>query len=461
MTLHRAASRARAAGWWVLLAFATGCRTTSAPDPVPLLPGTLLSPSLKALTGVNVVDVESGAIARDQTLLVSNERIAAIGPRATMVVPESAQVIDGRQRLWVIPGLVDVHAHVFESREFLVYLSQGITTVRNLHGVAAHLAWRDRLTAGKLTGPRLITAGAIIDGDPPGRSTNVVVRDVASARAEVRRQATLGYDLLKLYDNIGLAPYRAVVDEARAVGLPVTGHLPTPVGLDSLLAGPHQGIIEHLEELLPLFGPTLSDGDVDVVAHRLATAGIAVVPTMVVFDGAARMAEDWPALQRRPEAAYVTRDVRAMFRWTETAAERQGRAAAAAFFRGRLSFMQRVLLPALDRAGVVVLPGADAPIPPLVPGYAYTDELFLMMGAGLSPRQVLTAATAGAARALGREGDFGRIRVGLSADLVLLAENPLADPTVLKAPVGVMTRGRWYARRMLKASADSIFAAIP
>jgi imidazolonepropionase-like amidohydrolase len=105
--------------------------------------------------------------------------------------------------------------------------------------------------------------------------------------------------------------------------------------------------------------------------------------------------------------------------------------------------LRRRLVAALPRAGVGVLAGSDAAPAGL------TDELVELVASGLSPYQTLRAATADAARFLGRTHEFGTVSVGLVADLLLVEDDPLGDLHALDAPAGVVTRGRWLDHRQL------------
>ena len=115
-----------------------------------------------------------------------------------------------------------------------------------MHGVPRHLAWRDSIDRGDILGPRLFSAGPILDGDPPMRATNRVVRSVEDARAVVGEQLDAGYDFIKIYDNVSPAIYAAITAEARIRGRKVVGHLPTPVGLEgaTTTVGQH-GVVIH------------------------------------------------------------------------------------------------------------------------------------------------------------------------------------------------------------------------
>ena len=407
-----------------------------------------------AFVDVNLLTMDSTAVQLRRVVLVENGRISRIGDAATPI-PDGVMRIEGNGTRWLVPGLVDMHVHLFDRGEFLQYLASGITTVRNLHGVARHLAWRDSLAHGFMVGPRLITAGPIIDGDPPTRGTNIVVRNAAEATAEVDRQATLGFDWIKVYDNISPDAYRAVIAAAERHGLPLSGHLPTPVTLAGVLAA-RQRVIEHVEELLPLFRDGRDTMGVDSTARALAAAGIAVTPTMVVYQSALDQVENWAGVKARPAMRHFNPATGEQWGWEPTGAARSGNAQGLARFRRTTEFFLTALVPALHRAGVMLLAGSDAPIPAIIPGHGYHDELHLLQRAGLSPLEVLRIATRNAAVVTGHDATRGRIRVGHDADLLLLDADPRTDVRALQQRVGVMVAGRWHAQGELMMRLDSL-----
>lgn len=411
-------------------------------------------PAVTAFIDVNVITMDSVPVLLHQVVLVEQGRVTGIGGM-DLGIPAGARRIEGAGTRWLMPGLVDMHVHVFDRGELLQYLANGITTIRNLHGMPIHLAWRDSLGRGLIRGPRLITAGPILDGDPPMRGTNIVVRTAADASAEVDRQAAAGFDWIKVYDNISPEAYRAVVAAAARHGLPVAGHLPTPVTLAGVIAA-RQRVIEHVEELLPLFADGRTVAGVDSVARAIAGAGIAITPTLVVHQSALDQVRDWPAVQARAEMRFLNPTTRQQWGWDPTGNGRSGNAQDLARFGRTTNFFNTTLVPALHRAGVVLLAGSDAPIAAIIPGFGYHEELLLLHGAGLSATEVLRIATLNAAMVTGTDNRRGRVRVGQDADLLLLKADPRSDLGALKRRAGVMVGGRWHAQAELDAALDSL-----
>src|SRR5262249_12280119 len=114
--------------------------------------------SAVAFVHAAVVPMDAPRVLRDQTVVVEKDRIAAVGPSASTRVPAGARVVDARG-LYLAPGLADMHVHLYTEEDLAVHVLNGVTTVFNLDGRPAHLAWRERVASGELLGPSIVTAG--------------------------------------------------------------------------------------------------------------------------------------------------------------------------------------------------------------------------------------------------------------------------------------------------------------
>lgn len=443
----------------LLLAGAVACTRTSdlsAPPASVSVPDEDSPPTATiALVDVNVVTMSGPTPLQHQTIIVRDGRVATLAPVARVTVPTNAFRIDGAGRLYVLPGLTDMHVHMFDRDEMILYLANGITTVRNMHGIMRHLAWRDSIARGELLGPRIYTSGPIIDGDPPTRSTNVVIRTPDEVRRVVDEQIDAGFDFIKIYDNVPLDLYRVLTAEARARGKIVVGHLPTPVGIDGIMEPNGQHGVEHAEELLPFFDDGRSDAGLATTARRFAQADIWLDATIDVYASALAQSQNWTALKARPEMAYVNPETSRTWGWEETARSRTGPGATQRFQR-TTTFMTQRLIPEFRAGGVHLLAGSDAPIPALIPGFALLDELDLLRSAHLTPFEVLQTATTNPATFLGQAADLGPLTAGRLADLLVVDTNPLENLGALRRRRGVIVRGRWLSQVGLQRRLDSL-----
>jgi imidazolonepropionase-like amidohydrolase len=405
----------------------------------------------------------SPEVLRDQTVLVENGRIVALGPASTLAVPHGARRIEGDGR-YLMPGLIDMHAHVWDTPELTLYVAYGVTTVRNMWGTPSHLSWRELTATGKLLGPKLYTAGPILDGEPPTWPAGVLT-DEQAAREEVQREKRAGYDFIKVYDGLRPEVWRALLDEAKKHRMPVVGHPPLAVGIEGAVAQ-GQATVEHLYGLEALAQrsdsptahvatrkerrqawPHVDPTRLDDVARRLARSGTAFCPTLVLFKRHVAGAEA-RRLYERPEMRFVFPLWRSW--WTPTDNDDASVKTSRDAWPLRLRAVR-----ALHQAGAKLLVGTDSGNPFIIAGEAVHEELALLVDAGLSPYEALKAATRDAAEVLG-DTELGTIELGKRADLLLLEKNPLDDIRNTTERTGVMVQGRWYSNAELTRRLEGI-----
>ncbi|MEM7048148.1 MAG: amidohydrolase family protein [Acidobacteriota bacterium] len=388
----------------------------------------------------------------DQTLLVRGAVITALGARDEVAIPDGVEVISGEGR-YVVPGLVDSHVHLDDPSELDIYPTYGITTVVNLRGVGRHLRWRDEIARGERFGPRLVTAGDYLDGDPPWMEPMTSVTTPEDAAQVVREQKQAGYDLVKVYSQLSTDQLRAITAAAREVGTVVVGHASNNYDLETLIAA-GQSNVAHGQQLLRWYLPeSPSDAEIDTVARQLAAGGVSVTPNLSWTLGLLRQGEDLAALLEEPDAGWLhpavlqpwrpgfNRYIRDAETWVPDV-------------RQRFEIEKR-LVSALHQAGVTLLAGTDASTSGVYPGASLHDELLLLEEAGLTPAQALATATRNPGELLHRwlpQGPrSGEISVGMQADLLLVEGDPLADLGRLRRPAGTMLAGRWHPRSDLEA----------
>jgi imidazolonepropionase-like amidohydrolase len=391
------------------------------------------------LTGALLLDGTGAPPAAGRAVVVEDGRISAVVAAAD--APSGTTLrLDG---LTLLPGLVNCHVHlcfggeadpaaalareaypatviraVVRARETL---EAGVTTVRDLGGRDyAELSVRDAIRQGLIPGPRVLAAGRGICMTG-GHGWNMIGREADGAddvRKAVREQLKAGADVIKLFATGGvmtpgvdptsaqltLDEVRAAIEEARKAGRRTAAHAQGSDGIANCLEG---GIttIEH--------GVFLTEA----LCQRMARDGVALVPTLIAPHAIA----EGGVAAGIPEFA-VSKSLAVRDRHAES-------------FRLAL------------RAGVPIAAGTDAGTP-LNPHGSLVPELVLMVRHGMEPAAVVRAATATAARALGLEGETGRVAPGLAADLLAVAGNPAERIQALDEVRLVMTRGRIAVNRL-------------
>lgn len=445
----------------------------------PLLVGLLLqgcrksAPDGIALVGATVIDGTGGPPLHDAVVMVRQGTIEFVGPRAAFELPKETREVDVRGR-WIIPGLIDAHTHLAPAADWAPsrYLAWGVTTVRDVHGdLNTILAIRKRSNLSPGSGPRVYTAGAMIDGLPATHRDAIGVNAENNARKAVDRLVSAGSDLIKVYTHVDAALLRAIVDEAHAFHLSVTGHL----GMIDALAAAKAGIsaIEHMSGVAEaaskdpsaLFaahyrgffpGWTASERSwagldsaaLARVAGRLAELKVIIVPTLVLHETLSRLDDAAvlkdPALAAVPAVEQRQWDVSGLIAgagWTGVDL--------ASFRRSRSK--QDLFLRLFAAAGGRIAAGTDASNQLLVPGYSEHREMELLVRAGLSPREALRAATRNGAVLLGIDS-LGLLAPEKAADLVVLTKDPLTDIRNSRAIQSVMIRGQLLDADSIRAT---------
>jgi hypothetical protein len=450
----------------VSLALAAGLLAAAAP-PAAQSP----APAVTAFVNVDVIPMDREHVLRDHTVVVRGDRIVALGPAASVSLPEGARRVEGRGR-YLIPGLAEMHAHfpggtapdAAIERVLLMNVAHGVTLVRNMLGDPRHLPLRQRANAGEMLSPFIYTSGPSLNG-------NSVPTSEAAVKA-VESQKAAGYDFLKIHPGITRPVFEDLADAARRVGIRFAGHVPLAVGLDRALELRYETIDHidgYIEALVPAGAPVdptesqffgvnlarhLDESKIPALVEATKKAGTWIVPTQVLFDNLIDE-HDPESMAKRPEMRWAT--AQQIEQWT--AAKNKFREAPGfdAPTRARYLETRRRILKALHDGGVGMLLGADAPQMWNIPGYATLRELESMVRAGLTPYQALSMGTRHVARFYGTEATTGTIAEGRRADLVLLEANPLENIEHVRRQAGVMVRGAWLTR----ADIDGKLAALP
>lgn len=361
----------------------------------------------RAITNVTLID-GTGAPARERmTVLVVEGTIAVVAPAAQTSVPPAAHVVEGTGK-FLIPGLWDMHVHLAKAgaSSLGLFLANGVTSVRDLGGDFALVQqWRSEIAAGQRLGPRIRTAGPILE-DParvrrlkargtvePVDRFRVPVTDSADADRVVDSLARLGVDFIKARTAASPESYRAIAAAARRAGLAFAAHGDIVPPEEMLRA--RQGSIEHA--LYPPLARRDARARAQLIRH-LVEARVAVVPTMVNYyewllvspARARRIVEDSAGHldpRRRYLSGYLLDD------WREQVEER-GRVKDALIRRLYLPRAYRGVLRDLQemqRAGIRILPGTDVAVALMYPGFSLRDELAVLLEASAAGFQLPAA----------------------------------------------------------------------
>jgi imidazolonepropionase-like amidohydrolase len=406
------------------------------------------------LTHASLIDVVSGTLVQDVTVVIAGERIVSVDAGRGSP-PDGADAIDGRGA-YLIPGLWDMHVHVSYARasSLPVFVANGVTAVRDMGSELAEIdQWRGQIAANGIIGPTIIRAGPILNCREFNRFQLSVANEI-EARTAVRTLQKAGVDLIKMHRQASREAYFAAADEARTLGLPFSGHIPVTVPpLEAADARPAS--IEHTETLFEgTFATehTHQDLAAEIARWRATQAAelfakfarnnIAVDPTLSAQEYIVRRLDSGqPDPNERYIAASALREGEKD--WAEL------RRTAAAFVAARRPLLREMqaVTALMQRSNVMLITGTDTSfIHP--PGFTLHDELRLLVDAGLTPAQALQAATVNCAKLFSTQ-QAGSIAAGKRADIVLLSANPLEDIRNTRRIRAVVVRGRYLDRQAL------------
>jgi len=448
-------------------------------------------PRALVLTHITVIDATGAPARPDSTVVITGDRITALGKAGEVRPPRGAQVVDATGK-FLIPGLWDMHVHWYNPDFLPLFIANGVTGIRVMWGSPLHHQWRQEIERGELLGPRMLIASPVVDGPVPIWPGSISVGDAAEGRQLVSRMKQDGADFIKVYNRIPREAYFAIADEAKKLGMPFAGHVPDAVSAtEASDAG--QKSIEHLTGILDacstreeevrkareeawshlppgqripsraLLRPlnrtileTLNAEKASALFARLARNHTWQCPTLTVLRNMSTL--DDPKLHDDPRLAYMPSDVRTS--WNPATDFRLKDRTPEDYELARTAFRKQVeLVGQMRRAGVEFLAGTDVINPYCYPGFSLHDELGLLVQAGLSPMEALQAATLNPARFIGRERELGTVEKGKLADLVVLAANPLADIGNSRKIDAVVVNGRLYSKPEIEQMLARIKAA--
>lgn len=425
-----------------------------------------------AITHVSVIDGRDSVARDDQTVIVRGTRIATVAPSSQVSIPPGATVVDGRGK-YLVPGFWDMHVHtaisgIPEARTLLgLYIANGVTGVRDMAGAWDTLTtWRRAIARGELAGPRIVASGPYLEGgDVP--VPHIRTRNAAEGRAGVDSLIALGVDFVKVHSQLTAEAYFAIARRARERGIVFAGHVPRVVGSEAA-SDSGQKSIEHLLAIPVPCSPAdsislrpryavqgalgrCSSEDLAPLYAKFVRNGTFVTPT---FTAQVEVAT-WPRHDVPGDtlAHYLPRSLREyvaqLFPMPDSippGADSVG-----------MAILERRLqqVAAMRRAGVHILTGTDAPLRNSPPGFGLHEEMALLARGGMTPWEVLRAATYEPAEYLGMLDSAGTIETGRLADLVLLEANPIAEIGNTQRIAAVIANGRLIAeeerRRLLGA----------
>ena len=416
-----------------------------------------------ALTDVIVIDGSGGEPRPGQTVVITDNRITAVGPSSEVAVPDGAEVLNLSGHT-VVPGLVGMHNHSYYTAaggraaqlDFSgprIYLASGLTTIRTTgsRSTYAELNLKQAIEAGEVPGPTLIVTGPYLTGGSGPSSMNRL-GDPEAARRVVRYWAEEGVQWFKAYTEIGRAELGAAIDEAHKHGVKVTAHLcsvtyreAVALGIDNLehglFANTDYAVNKEPDRCPPGFRRDYYDLDIDgpevrATFRAMIDNNVPMSSTLAVYE---MSVPGRPPIDQRSLdvlAPEVAEDVLAENqRYTERDPGDYG--TSPAVFKKAMEYEL-----AFFRAGGTLGAGVDPTgYGAALPGFGDQRNYELLIEAGFETGEAIQVMSANGAKILGMDDSIGSIEVGKIADLVVIEADLAADPANIKKVVTVFKNG--------------------
>jgi hypothetical protein len=404
------------------------------------------------ITNVNVIPMNQDTILTNKMVYIKD---GIIKEMADKIQVDDIQIIDAKDE-YLMPGLIDMHVHVWDKYELGLYLANGVTAVRNLWGLPMHLRLKDDIEKDEILAPSFFTTGPKLTGPEFIGDDNLNLFSAEEAREKVIAFKENGYDFIKTYYGLTEDIFDAVIEEAKLIDMDIVAHPSQKVPFLYHL-NPQIKSIEHAEEIVqqPL------NFDLDTLKLRPIIDTIAdyknanYCPTITVFNNIYQMMLndsilDSEALEYMNPMIKAEDSKNQFERWFNT---KQYDPATPQRIKNQHDF-HLTIVKKLHGAGVTIICGTDAGIGVTIPGFSIHKELAFYKEAGLSNYEVLKTATINAAQTHKLMNNLGSIEPGKTANLILIKDNPIEDLETLKNPEWVMVNGRQLNKETLDEFKD-------
>jgi hypothetical protein len=396
---------------------------------------------------VNIIPMNQDTVLVDKMVYIKEGIIEKI---ADTIEVKGIEIINAKNK-YLTPGLIDMHVHVWDRYELGLYLSNGVTAVRNLWGMPMHLRIKEDIIEENIFAPSFFTTGPKLTGSEFIGDDNLNLSNPSEAKDKVIEYNERGYDFIKTYYGLDKAIFDALIEQAQISKMDIVAHPSQKVPFSYHL-NPQIKSIEHAEEIVqqPL------QFDLDTVKLQPIIDSISqskhtnYCPTLTVFNNIYQMMMDdsildSDSLNYMNPLIKMDDSKRQFERWYTA---KQEDPSTIDRIKKQHDF-HLTIVKKLHEAGVPIICGTDGGIGVTIPGFSIHKELNFYKEAGLSNYEVLKTATVNASQTHAIMNQLGTIEEGKIANLLLVDENPLVTLSSLKNPIYVFVNGRKLNRETL------------
>ncbi|RTE52310.1 amidohydrolase [Arenibacter aquaticus] len=392
------------------------------------------------IKNVNIVPMYHDTVLYNKTVYIKEGVIKDINDKIDI---EGIETIDAQNK-FMTPGLIDMHVHVWDKYELGLYLSHGVTTIRNVWGMPMHLRLKKEINNGTLLAPIFLTTGPKLTGPEFIGDDNLQLKSPEEARNKVISYKKSGYDFIKTYYGLPEDIFNAIIEQARISEMDIVAH-PSQKVPYSFHYNPQIVTIEHAEDIVqqPLQYKLDSVKLNQVIEEFSTSQHTSFCPTLIVYYNIFNMLQNDDILSNSLvdyiNPAIKMLDSKSQFeRWNTIKKED----ASIVERIGEQHEFHLYIIKKMNDAGINLVCGTDAGIGITAPGFSVYQELELYKKAGLSNFEILQTATVNASKTHQIMNNLGTIENGKMANLIILEKNPLKDLSTMKEPEMVFIKGR-------------------
>jgi hypothetical protein len=392
------------------------------------------------ITNANIIPMNQDTILVDKMVYIKDGLIQNISENIEI---KGVEIIDAKNK-YLTPGLIDMHVHVWDRYELGLYLSNGVTAVRNLWGMPMHLRLKEDIKNDKIISPIFFTTGPKLTGPEFIGDDNIQLVSPIEAKQKVISYKKRGYDFIKTYYGLTEDIFDAVVAQATISDMDIIAH-PSQKVPYAYHFNPQIKSIEHVEDIIqqPLNYSLDTLKLKEVIHHFAKSKHSAFSPTLTVYNNIYQMLINDNILDLEPlkfmNPLIKKVDSKAQFeRWYNS---KLRDSTIVNTIKKQHNFHLKIIKK-LHEVGVTFICGTDAGIGITIPGFSMHQELSFYKEAGLSNYEILKTATINASKTHLIMNNMGTIEVGKFANLLLVDTNPLLDLSALQNPTKVFIKGR-------------------
>ncbi|NLP58094.1 amidohydrolase family protein [Lutibacter sp. B1] len=399
------------------------------------------------IANVNVISMTQDTVLTNKMVYIKEGIIQSINDSIKI---QDIEVIDAKGK-FLMPGLIDMHVHVWDNYELGLYLSNGVTAIRNVWGMPMHLRLKNEVNNEEILSPLFYTTGPKLTGPEFIGDDNLQLNNPEEAKKKVLSYKNRGYDFLKTYYGLPKNIYDTIIEQAKISDMDIVAHPSQKVPYSYHFKSQIKSI-EHAEDIVqqPLNYQLDTLKLNQVINNFHNSPHTSFCPTLIAYYNIYNMLQDDEILSSEPvkfmNPSIKKVDSKGQFeRWNTT---KKKDSSIIDRIKNQHDF-HLLIIKKLNDAKANIICGTDAGIGVTVPGFSIHQELSFYKEAGLSNYEVIKTATVNASKTHKIMSNMGTIEKGKIANLLLLDENPLIELSALQKPNTVFINGRKLNRDIL------------